>query len=310
MAMHTTSGRWQLGMTLAMVTALFWATLPITLKIALESLDAWTITWVRFVSAALALLAWLSWKRSLGVFTTLPARTWGMMALAAIMLTGNFVGYLFGVQYTTPSNAQLLIQAAPLLMALGGIWLFRERFGRWQWLGLALVAVGLVSFFVDQTRQTVGIATHYALGALIVFAAAVVWAVYALLQKQLLNHLGSQHLLLFIYAAAALLLTPMAQPMRLLQLDALHGWALFYCCVNTLGAYGAFAEALAHWEASRVGVILALTPLLCVAAVAATHHWWPDLISVEHIATWGWVGAALVICGSALVSLARKKGAN
>lgn len=310
MALHTTSGRWQLGMSLAMATALFWATLPISLKIALESLDAWTITWVRFVTAALVLLAWLTWKRSLGVFATLSGRTWSMMSLAALMLTGNFVGYLFGVQYTTPGNAQLLIQAAPLMMALGGILVFRERFGRAQWAGLALVAMGLVSFLADQTRQTIGIAANYSLGALIVFAAAVVWAVYALLQKQLLNHLGSQHLLLFIYTAAALLLTPLAQPLRLLELDAQHAWALLYCCLNTLGAYGAFAEALAHWEASRVGVILALTPLLCVAAVAATHHVRPDLIAVEHIATWGWVGAALVICGSALVSLAGKKGAN
>lgn len=309
MAMHTTSGRWQLGMGLAMVTALFWATLPISLKISLEALDAWTITWVRFVSAAIALLIWLALKGQLQAFSGLPRRTWGMMALAALMLTGNFVGYLFGVQYTTPGNAQLLIQAAPLLMALGGIFVFRERFSAAQWLGLALVAMGLVSFFADQTRQTVGIASHYLLGALIVLAAAVVWAVYALLQKQLLNHLGSQQLLLFIYTAAALLLTPFAHPQQLLQLDALHGWALVYCCINTLGAYGAFAEALAHWEASRVSVILALTPLLCVAAVSVTHRLWPELIAVEHIATWGWIGAGLVIAGSALVSISKKKSA-
>jgi drug/metabolite transporter (DMT)-like permease len=128
MAMHVTSGRWRLGMALAMVTALFWATLPLTLKISLEVLDAWTITWVRFVTATLALLVWLTLKGRLGAFKGLKRRTWGMMAVAAVMLTGNFIGYLFGVQYTTPSNAQLLIQAAPLLMALGGIVVFRERF--------------------------------------------------------------------------------------------------------------------------------------------------------------------------------------
>jgi drug/metabolite transporter (DMT)-like permease len=172
-----------------------------------------------------------------------------------------------------------------------------------------LVAIGLCSFFADQTRQTVGIATNYLLGALIILGAAVVWAAYALLQKQLLNHLGSQHLLLFIYATAALLLTPFAHPAQLLQLDALHGWALFYCCINTLGAYGAFAEALAHWEASRVSVILALTPLLCVAAVALTARIWPELIAAERIAQWGWVGAGLVVTGSALVSMAKKKSA-
>ena len=34
------------------------------------------------------------------------------------------------------------------------------------------------------------------------------------------------------------------------------------------------AEALAHWEASRVSTILALTPLLSIAAVAGVHALW------------------------------------
>ena len=309
MALHTTSGRWRLGMSLALVTAMFWATLPIGLKISLEVLDAWTITWLRFLTAAAALAIWMGCRRQFGAYRGHGRRVWALMALAALMLTGNFVGYLFGVQYTTPGNAQLLIQAAPLLMAMGGIFIFGERFAAAQWLGLALVAAGLIGFFGDQTRQTVGIATHYALGAAIVLAAAVVWAIYALMQKQLLNHMSSKHLLLFIYAIAALLLTPLADPTRLLELDALHAWALVYCCINTLGAYGAFAEALAHWEASRVGIVLALTPLLCVAAVAATHHYWPQLIAVEHIARWGWIGAGLVIAGSVLVSIGQTKKA-
>ncbi len=303
MALHTTSGRWRLGMALAMVTAGFWATLPITLKIALETLDAWTITWTRFVSAAIALLIWLVLRGELGKYRGHSRKTWALMALAAVMLTGNFVGYLFGVQYTTPANAQLLIQAAPLLLALGGIYIFGERFSRLQWLGLALVAAGLISFFSDQNRQTVGVATNYRFGALIVLAAALVWAVYALIQKQLLSRLSSKHLLLFIYAVAALLLFPLAQPAELLKLDGLHAAALLFCCINTLGAYGAFAEALAHWEASRVGMVLALTPLLCVAAVAATHAIWPQLIGPERIALWGWIGAGLVIAGSLLASV-------
>ena len=310
MALHTTSGRWRLGMALAMVTAGLWATLPISLKISLEVLDAWTITWIRFVTATVALLIWLALKGELGHYRGHAPKVWAMMLLAALMLTGNFVGYLFGVQYTTPANAQLLIQAAPLLMALGGILVFRERFGWVQWLGLALVTAGLLSFFSDQTRQTIGVASNYMMGAAIVLGAAIVWAVYALVQKQLLNHLSSRHLLLFIYAIAALVLLPLAQPTKLLQLDALHFWALTYCCINTIAAYGAFAEALAHWEASRVGVVLALTPMLCVAAVAITHHLWPQLIAVERIAMWGWIGAGLVIAGSALVSLSpKKKGA-
>lgn len=305
MALHHTSGRWQLGLLLASVTALFWSTLPISLKLALEQVDAWTITWIRFVTATVVLALWLALRQGFSAYRGHGRRIWSMMLVAAVMLTGNFVGYLFGIEYTTPANAQLLIQAAPLLLALGGVLVFRENFHAAQWCGLALVAVGLLGFSWDQSRQTLGIARNYPLGALIVFGAALVWAVYALVQKQLLNHLSSQHLLLFIYAVASLLLLPMAHPARLLTLDSLHGWALFYCCLNTIGAYGAFAEALAHWEASRVGVILALTPMLTVAAIAAFGWLQPGLMRTEQIAALGWCGVALVVLGSVLVSAAR-----
>ena len=90
-------------------------------------------------------------------------------------------------------------------------------------------------------------------------------------QKQLLLKLDSSHILTAIYIFSALLLWPFAHPSRLFALDGLHWGLLAYCAINTLVAYGAFAEALAHWQASRVSAILATTPLLCLlgAVVAA-----------------------------------------
>jgi drug/metabolite transporter (DMT)-like permease len=79
--------------------------------------------------------------------------------------------------------------------------------------------------------------------------------------------------------------------------------ALIYCAFNTLLAYGAFAEALAHWEASRVSVILALTPLLTLLAVEVVHGVAPHVVRPEQIGTIGFVGAALVVVGSGLSSL-------
>ncbi|PKL96527.1 MAG: hypothetical protein CVV17_13360 [Gammaproteobacteria bacterium HGW-Gammaproteobacteria-7] len=146
-------------------------------------------------------------------------------------------------------------------------------------------------------------AGRYVLGSLIVVLAAVVWAVYALLQKQLLLRLSSWLILLVIYALASVLLFPFAQPAALLRLDPLHGVLLLYCALNTLGAYGCFAEALAHWEASRVSTILAVTPLLSIAAVSAVHAAWPLLIRPEHVSWLGFAGAATVVIGSALAAL-------
>lgn len=309
MALHQASGRWKLGLLLALVTAACWATLPVALKVTLEQLDPLTLTWFRFLIAAGVMFAWLAARGGLGQFAALDGKRWSLLAIAGAMLVGNYVFYLLGVEHTSPANAQLLIQLAPLLMALGGIFVFREPYRLGQWCGLGIIVLGLALFFRDQLRSG-GTGNGYVLGSTFVLIAAVVWAVYALIQKQLLLRLSSPAILLFIYALASLALLPFSQPMQLLRLDAGH-WALLgYCALNTLVAYGAFAEALAHWEASRVSAILATTPLLCLATVATVHAFWPVSIASERVTALGYAGALLVVAGSAASSLLGNRKAS
>lgn len=305
MSLHQASGRWKFGLMLALVTAGCWATLPVALKLTLEQLDPITLTWFRFLLAAGVMLAWLAARGGLGGFARLDRKRWVLLAVAGLCLIGNYVFYLLGVQHTSPANAQLLIQLAPLLMALGGIVVFRERFNAWQWAGLAVILLGLGLFFREQLAASPAGAggRAYVYGSALVIVAAVVWAAYALLQKQLLMRLSSPAILLFIYLLASGVLLPFAHPSALLALDGLHWGLLLFCALNTLVAYGAFAEALAHWEASRVSAILATTPLLCLGAVAAVHAAWPTAIAPEAVGVVGYVGAGLVVLGSALTSL-------
>jgi drug/metabolite transporter (DMT)-like permease len=302
MALHQASGRWQLGLSMALLTALSWATLPVALKITLEQLDPYTLTWFRFLVAAAAMLAWLGVRGGFASFAGLGGRRWGMLLVAGLALIGNYVFYLLGVQHTTPGNAQLLIQLAPLLMALGGIFVFRESYKPAQWAGLAVIAAGLALFFREQLATAVS-GRDYAFGSALVVVAAIVWALYALLQKQLLTRLGSPAIQAFIYTLAAFVLLPLAQPRELLALDARHAWLLAFCSINTLVAYGAFAEALAHWQASRVSAILAVTPLLSLATIAALHAFDPASIAAERVGALGYAGAVLVVVGSAMCSL-------
>lgn len=300
--LHQASGRWRLGLGLAIATALFWATLPVALKVALERVDAYTLTWFRFLFATLALGAFMAWRGQFRQLRGLPARARWLLGIAIVGLIGNYLGYLLGLKFTTPANAQLLIQLAPLLMAVGGVVVFKERLVTAQWLGYVAVAAGLLVFFIEQHARATQPST-YAVGGWLIAAGAAAWAAYALAQKQLLQRLDSQAILWVIYAAAALLLLPLAHPGQLLKLDGAHWLAVLYCGVNTIGAYGAFAEALAHWEASRVSAILALTPILTVATVSACAAFMPGLIAPERIGTLGWIGAVMVVAGSAAVSL-------
>lgn len=306
MTPHKSSGRWKLGLSLAIATALFWATLPVALKVSLEVVDAYTLTWFRFVFATLALGAFMAIRGQFRQLQGLPKHTWGLLAIAAVGLVGNYLGYLLGLKYTSPANAQLLIQLAPLLMAAGGVIVFKERLGPAQWAGYVAVAIGLLMFFIEQRARAAEPST-YAFGGALIIGAAATWAVYALVQKQLLRRLDSQAVLWVIYVVASIALLPLAQPSLLLNIDGAHWLAILYCAVNTIGAYGAFAEALAHWEASRVSAILALTPLLTVATVATVAAFFPSLINAERIGTLGWIGAFCVVAGSAAVSLLGKR---
>jgi len=309
MSLHQASGRWKLGLALALVTAVSWASLPVALKVTLEQVDPITLTWFRFLLAAGLMGAWLAARGGLGGFARLDRKRWWLLGIAGLGLIGNYVLYLMGVQHTSPANAQLLIQLAPLLMALGGIFVFGEHFTAGQWTGLAVILLGLGLFFREQLLGAGG-GEAYVFGSALVVLSAVVWAVYALVQKQLLMRLGSPQILLGIYVLAAFVLLPVAKPASLLALDGLHWTLLLYCALNTLVAYGAFAEALAHWEASRVSAILATTPLLTLGSVAVVHSLWPAAIAPAGVGAGGYLGAGLVVLGSALASLLGRKRAG
>ena len=301
--LHQASGQWKLGLMLALVTAVCWATLPVALKLSLQVVDPLTLTWFRFAFAAVIMLLWLGRQRQLAPIVALRGKHRLLLLAATVLLLGNYVGYILGVQFTTPGNAQLLIQLAPLLMAVGGVWVFKERFLAGQWLGLAVIVLGLGLFFRDQLFGGLVRGEAYLLGSAIVAAAAVAWAAYALIQKQLLLRLSSQQVLTAIYVVSALLLWPLAHPSALAKLDALHWGLVLFCALNTLVAYGAFAEALEHWQASRVSAVLATTPMLCLLSVAAVHALWPAVIAPEHVSAVGFLGAGLVVLGSAMTSL-------
>jgi drug/metabolite transporter (DMT)-like permease len=76
--------------------------------------------------------------------------------------------------------------------------------------------------------------------------------------------------------------------------------------LNTVVAYGAFAESLQHWEASRVSAILALAPIFTIASMSLMDWFAPGLITPERLTILGLFGAILVVAGSMSISLGKR----
>lgn len=301
--MHISSGRWLYGMSLALLTAVLWGVLPIKLKEVLQAMDPVTVTWYRLLVSGSILLAYLAASRRLPRFRPLGRKGRWLLALAIAGLSGNYVLYLVGLNLLSPGTTQLVIQVAPILLLISSLFVFRERFSLGQGMGLVVLLLGFALFFNQRLEELLTSLSDYTAGVLIVLLAAFVWTFYGLAQKQLLTVWNSLQVMMVIYLACALLLTPWAQPQQVFALSPLQGWLLLACCLNTLVAYGAFAEALAHWEASRVSATLAITPLVTFGSVALAASWWPDHVRPEQINWLAYAGAALVVLGSALTAL-------
>lgn len=302
--MHQASGNSMTGFTLALITAVLWGMLPIALKILLTELTANTITWVRFLAAALFVFLVLYKQTNVPSLRQLRGKAGILMLIAVVGLLSNYILYLLGLQLLTAETAQVVIQLAPFLMMLGGIFIFRERLLFWQKIGALMLVTGLLLFFNDRLLQLVTQFGNDSYGVLLVVIAAITWACYALAQKQLLMHYSSQQIMLFIYVAGSLCFLPLIELSPVFELSLLHWGLLIFCCLNTIVAYGAFAEALEHWEASKVSAVLAITPLLTILFANIVAWMWPDAPQPQALNLWSLSGAGLVVVGSAVTALA------
>ncbi len=306
--MHQSSGRWQLGLLLSLITALLWGMLPIALKGLLQTMDATSITWYRFVVALVVTAVFLIKSRKLPNLKWLKQKKrLGLFAVVIFGLCGNYILYLMGLSFVTPSAAQVMIQLAPLLLLVGGLVIFGERFNIFQWTGLFLFLVGLALFFNHRFEAIFGGDSAYGFGLFLIVLAAVLWAAYALAQKQLLMHYSSQQIMFIVYFLGSLMFLPGSSVGIVIELSGLQWALLIFCCLNTLVAYGSFAEALAHWEASRVSAVLAITPLMTMLFATITSYFFPGYLAVEDFNWLSILGGFILVVGATTAALARSK---
>lgn len=306
MELHRTTGNWRLGLGLSLITVVLWGLVPVALAIVLNKLDPYTINWFRFVTAFTLLGCYLAQQGNLPKLSQLRSVPTYLFAIAILGLTGNYIFFVMGLKATSPSHAEVLIQLAGVFLSLGGLLIFKERYTRYQWMGVGILVTGFIGFFYEQLQVLAADSDQYISGSIMLIIAGLTWAVYALIQKQLLTKLDSTHIMWVIYGVCGILFWTMAKPQTLMTLNFNEWIALIFCGLNTVIAYGAFAESLQHWEASRVSAILALAPIFTIASMSIVASISPGLVKPEHITSLGLLGAILVVSGSISISLGKR----
>ena len=287
-----------LGFSLALLATATWGLLPIAAQNVLQMMEPITFVWFRFSFAALGLLIFLTFAKKLPNLTACKT-VWKQILLGIFGLTVYFIGSSYALTLIEPTTSQVLWQLSPFTMMLCGVVIFKEPFGRHQKIGLLLLLIGLLAFFNERFEALFQL-NHYGIGVIIGAISSMLWVSYGVAQKLLLAKFSSQQILLLIYVGCGIVLLPLAQ---FEQVNLLSGWTLaafIFCCFSTFISYGAYAEALNYWDATKVSVVTVLIPIFTMVFQAIGHTFLPDNIAPLDMNLISYLGAFIVIIGTVL----------
>jgi drug/metabolite transporter (DMT)-like permease len=291
------------GILYAIVTALLWGVLAVALKVAVQYVDAATIVWLRFFMAFTPLLIWhiIRRPRELRILFRPPL----LLVLATLALAYNYIGFMWGIQYTSPSNAQLFIQSGPIMLTLAGIFFFKEVITRRQIIGFILSIAGLLLFYNQQIGALTSGEKIYMKGVFLTLSGAIAWAVYAALQKKLVTQYSTFTLNLFLFGLPTLLYLPLANFSQLANVSWAIWLVLAFLGFNTLVAYTTLSMSLKYLEAGKVSIIIIMNPLITFVMMGIFTEMNVTWIEGENFTLLSVIGAIIVIGGAILV--VRKK---
>lgn len=286
-----------IGFLLAFTAAVMWSLLPIILQPVLTAMNAQTIVWFRFMIAAIGLFCLLALSKKLPKITALGARYRKFVLLGIIGLAANFYLFNLSLKYIPATASQIISPLSSFAMLFSGILLFKERFGLHQKVGLILLLIGLPLFFNDRFADFAAM-NQFSIGILIGISASLIWVGYGIAQKMLLTKFSSQQILLMIYFGCGILFTPFAEFSQVNNLSPFTWGCLIFCCLNTLIAYGSYAEALNRWEVSKVSMVMPMIPILTIIFTQLAHWLDEQHFAAPNLNSLSYLGAIFVVCGA------------
>jgi drug/metabolite transporter (DMT)-like permease len=190
------------GLVFALGGAITFAGKAILVKLAYRhGVDAVMVIMYRMLFA-LPIFAGMAWWASRGQ-RPLTGREWlGVLGL-------GFSGYYFssfldflGLQYVTASLERLILYLNPTLVLLFGWLLYRRRWTTRQLVGMAVSYTGVLLVFAREARVE---GSNVPLGAALIFASTISYALYMVYSGQLVQRIGALRLVGLASSVACLL---------------------------------------------------------------------------------------------------------
>jgi drug/metabolite transporter (DMT)-like permease len=287
------------GMTDAglVLMAAIWGVNYSVVKAGLQAMTPLSFTGVRMVFAAVVLFGIASFARA-----EWPSRKdTGRLLLLGLLGNGCYqLLFISGMARTRAGVAALIVAAGPAWIAIMSRLLGRERVSPLGWAGIALQLVGVLCV-VGSTKKFEG-GDEGLLGAVLIAAGSIAWALYSILLQPYTMRSNGLHLSALTLASGAAMMGLFGLP-DMLRLDwstvGLTGWgAVAYSALFAMViAYLLFYRGVRVLGPTKTAMYGNLQPIIAIAFAWILLH--------EQPTGWQLLGASFIM-GGLLVSRTAK----
>src|SRR3954452_14070238 len=245
----------------ALVTVSLWASAFVAIRSAGHDLSPGALTLGRLLVAALALGAVYAWRRE-----PLPASRRDLLAIVlyGVLWFGAYSLLLnAGEQRVDAGTAAMVVNVAPIFIALLAGWLLREGFPRPLIVGCGVAFAGTILIGV----ATRGRSVDAGWGAVLCVAAAAAYAVAVIIQKPLLARVSGLQVTFLACLGGLVACLPFAGQLVHDVGRASGGalaWTVYLGLFPTAIGFTTWAYALKRTSAGRMGATTYLVPPIAI----------------------------------------------
>ncbi len=245
----------------------FWGASFVANVIALKSVGPIEIASLRFFIAAPLLLAVTCLWKGKEIFRFNPKDLGTLVAMALTGVTFQYVLQVSAQEYTTATNASLLINTSVFFIIFLSVVFLKERLTSWRVIGSVVGFIG-VALLVSKGSLSFDLGGH-ALGDVMIIACALLWSIYSIYGKRIASKYHPLTVLSYVFLIGAVGLVPFYfltphVAVTSIPLDAAAS-VVFLALFCSIVAYLVYNVALEKMDASKVALYIYFVPLSTIA---------------------------------------------
>ncbi|WP_404811043.1 EamA family transporter [Actinobacillus pleuropneumoniae] len=134
----------------ALISALFAAFTAIFAKVGLQGIDSDFATFIRTIVIIIALIAFLTYSNKWQPLGLLTGKNWTFLILSGIATGVSWLAYFKALQMGNASQVAPIDKFSIVLVTLFAVIFLGERPSGQDWIGIALVAAGVLTLAIKR----------------------------------------------------------------------------------------------------------------------------------------------------------------